>query len=205
MENASWSKINVMTCLTSHYVPKTSSTVLSSCVGGPRLLVQTNSYVTKHSYQPCRTFGRWIKENICFSIALKQFCFCNSWITSLFLRAVFKRKKIEGNLQTWSKTVSLPYFRSEPKWKNIRKHLFPLWKSQIMLIIPSKYLPFLSDFHSVFHLPSRSLCLSLSPCDFNEMDEVSFVCVFKKDKEKRTLLWWQDHRQMSGKVACRWE
>lgn len=116
-----------------------------------------------------------------------------------------EKKKIEGNLQTWSKTVSLPYFRSEPKWKSIRKHLFPLWKSQIMLIIPSKYLPFLSDFHSVFHLPSRSLCLSLSPCDFNEMDEVSFVCVFKKDKEKRTLLWWQDHRQMSGKVACRWE
>lgn len=40
----------------------------------------------------------------------------------------------------------------------------------------------------------------------SEVDEVSFVCMFeKRNKEKTTSLWWRDHRQMSGKVACRWE
>jgi len=33
------------------------------------------------------------KDNICFSVALKQFCFCNLRITSLILTAMFKENK----------------------------------------------------------------------------------------------------------------
>lgn len=140
MENASWSKINVMTCLTSHYVPKTSSTVLSSYVGGPRLLVhgmlmtslkelETNSYVTKHRYQPCRTLGRWIKENICFSVALKQFCFFNSRITSLFLRAMFKRKKNRRELTDLVKNSVLTIFQIWAKVEEYQETSFSFLKT----------------------------------------------------------------------------
>lgn len=110
---------------------------------------------------------------------------------------------MEGNCWTWT---SWPYFRSEAKLKSIRKHLFPLQKPQIMLIIPTKDLPFLSDFLSVFH-PGRSFCpFHVASMRRISGGEVSFVCMFdKRNKEMTTSLWWRDHRQMSGKVACRWE